>query len=150
MPQSQKGPLYPSAGPLPSSRSLLAVTADEIRKSQYETTAMRATPVRPLSQEIVGENFLNVHAIGQKETRYLPFAVNVAPLTNRLACKYTQDYIPLPLGDKAINKGLAANFKAGNKSGGAAGSAAPMDGFTMSETDYPLRSEAETVDRLRK
>eukprot|EP00931_Biecheleriopsis_adriatica_P090621 TRINITY_DN64583_c0_g1_i1.p1 TRINITY_DN64583_c0_g1~~TRINITY_DN64583_c0_g1_i1.p1 ORF type:complete len:260 (+),score=55.35 TRINITY_DN64583_c0_g1_i1:36-815(+) len=128
-------PVEPSPGPFPTGRALSAVSKDEVRKFYYETTQNRALPEREISEEIRGENYSNVHAIGQKTTRYLRFAPNVAPLTNRLACRHTQTYVPLPLGDNKINKDLAASFKAGwQKSQG--GSMAVMDGLTQNEAIF--------------
>eukprot|EP00439_Symbiodinium_sp_Y106_P001070 s8151_g1.t1 len=107
-------PLYPSPGPFPTHRSLAAVSQEA---------------------EIRGENYLNVHAIGQRNTKYLQWTRSVAPLTNRLACHHTQQFQPLALGDNKINSDLAASFKAGwQKSKG--GSQAVMDSRTVYEDTF--------------
>mmetsp|Transcript_53682 Transcript_53682/g.125116 ORF Transcript_53682/g.125116 Transcript_53682/m.125116 type:complete len:254 (-) Transcript_53682:59-820(-) len=125
-------PLYPSPGPFPTHRALAAVSKDEVRQFYYQTTSDRALYERPLSTEIRGENYLNVHAIGQRNTKYLQWTRNLAPLTNRLSCHHTEQYVPLPLGDNKINSDLAASFKAGwQKSKG--GSNAVMDSTTLYE-----------------
>ncbi|CAJ1380040.1 unnamed protein product [Effrenium voratum] len=106
-------PLYPSPGPFPSHQALAAVDKDQVRKAYYETTSSRALPGREVSEEIRGENFLNVHCIGQRNTRYLQWTRNFAPLTTRVACHHTKTYVPLPLGDNKINMDLAKSFKSG-------------------------------------
>jgi len=128
-------PLYPSPGPFPNHRALNAVGKDQLLKAYYETASNRALPGRQSSQEIRGENFLNVHNIGQRSTKYLPWARNFAPLTTRASCHHTQSYVPLPLGDNKINTDLARSFKQGwQQSKG--GSMAAMDSTTMYEDDY--------------
>eukprot|EP00933_Yihiella_yeosuensis_P055345 TRINITY_DN54091_c0_g1_i1.p1 TRINITY_DN54091_c0_g1~~TRINITY_DN54091_c0_g1_i1.p1 ORF type:complete len:268 (-),score=44.08 TRINITY_DN54091_c0_g1_i1:483-1286(-) len=144
-----RGPLYPSAGPLPSGRALSAISQEQIRKAYYETSQNRGLPGRQPCQEIVGENYLTVHCIGQRDTRYLKWEHNKAPLTNRLATRHAQSYVPLPLGDNVVNRGLAANFKAGTQTN-KAGSLAPMDGNTKQEDDYPERSIEYEIDRIQR
>ncbi|CAK9080707.1 unnamed protein product [Durusdinium trenchii] len=137
-------PLYPSPGPFPNHRALDAVGKDELRKAYYETTSNRALPSRMGSQEIRGENFLNVHNIGQRNTKYLQWTRNFAPLTTRVSCHHTQSYVPLPLGDNKINSDLAASFKKGwQQSKG--GSMATMDNTTMYEDDFPGMSKKELL-----
>ncbi|CAJ1380037.1 unnamed protein product [Effrenium voratum] len=128
-------PLYPSPGPFPSHQALAAVDKDQVRKAYYETTSSRALPGREVSEEIRGENFLNVHCIGQRNTRYLQWTRNFAPLTTRVACHHTKTYVPLPLGDNKINMDLAKSFKSGwQQSKG--GSSAAMDGCSMYEGHF--------------
>ncbi|CAE7261544.1 unnamed protein product [Symbiodinium sp. CCMP2592] len=128
-------PLYPSPGPFPTHRALAAVSQEAVRRCYYETSSDRALHARPLSEEIRGENYLNVHAIGQRNTKYLQWTRSVAPLTNRLACHHTQQFQPLALADNKINTDLAASFKAGwQKSKG--GSQAVMDSRTVYEDTF--------------
>ena len=78
---------------------------------------------------------MTVHNIGQRNTKYLQWTRNVAPLTTRVACHHTKTYVPLPLGDNKINTDLARSFKQGwQQSKG--GSNAVMDNTTMYEDDY--------------
>lgn len=142
-------PLYPSPGPLPSSRAYAAVSQEEIRRAYYQTTSERALPGRQPSAEVVGENFANVHSIGQRDTRYLKWTHNVAPLTTRDACRHTQAYIPLPLGDNIVNSALALNFKKGTQAN-KAGSMATMDSRTMYEDDFPERTLSQEQERIKQ
>merc|ERR1719389_674765 len=62
------------------------------------------------------ENFDQIHSMGKKNTKYMKFHPSRAPLVDRTACRYTQEYIARPLGDCETNKALAENFKQGGMS----------------------------------
>lgn len=132
-----------SAGPLPSGKAFAAVSKDELVKAYYQTTSMREVPGRTPNAECVGENFIDVHSIGKKTTKYLDFQVSKSPLTQRDCCKYTQDFIPLPLGDNVINKAMAQSFKGGLAAGGRNAIDVPMNTRTKYEDEYkPVEREA--------
>merc|ERR1719331_796375 len=62
------------------------------------------------------ENFDQIHSMGKKNTEHMKFHPSRAPLVDRTACRYTQEYIARPLGDCETNKALAENFKQGGMS----------------------------------
>merc|ERR1719281_679882 len=62
------------------------------------------------------ENFDQIHSMGKKNTKYLKFQPSRAPLVDRTACKYNQEFTAKPLGDCETNKALAENFKQGGMS----------------------------------
>merc|ERR1719160_446657 len=62
------------------------------------------------------ENFDQIHSMGKKHTKYMKFHPSRAPLVDRTACKYHQEFTPKPLGDCETNKALAENFKQGGMS----------------------------------
>eukprot|EP00405_Crypthecodinium_cohnii_P011798 CAMPEP_0206432234 /NCGR_PEP_ID=MMETSP0324_2-20121206/7805_1 /ASSEMBLY_ACC=CAM_ASM_000836 /TAXON_ID=2866 /ORGANISM="Crypthecodinium cohnii, Strain Seligo" /LENGTH=227 /DNA_ID=CAMNT_0053898247 /DNA_START=317 /DNA_END=1000 /DNA_ORIENTATION=- len=101
---------------------------------------MREVPGRAPNQECVGENYIDVHSIGKKTTRYLEFQHSRSPLTTREACKYQKDFKPLPLGDNIINREMADVFKNGLSSGGKVGVDAKMDTRTQAEDDWHVYS----------
>lgn len=138
-----------SAGPLPSGKSMNAVSKDRLVKAYYQTTSMRDVPGRAPSAALVGENFADIHNVGRKSTKYLEFQHSRSPLTNREACQYSKDFMPLPLADHAINKALAEQFKAGRK-GGVAGTDAVMDGCSMTETAWPAPTPQECRNASQK
>merc|ERR1719198_1347858 len=109
---------YGASNALPSSSSLSVVPKDKLLQAVYQTQSMRdwkpmkkTSLTEELHAKAKGENYDDVHSIGKKDTKYMKCQINTAPLTNRQACKYTQDFGPLPLGDKQINSELAANWK---------------------------------------
>lgn len=138
---------YQSAGPLPSSKSLKGFTKEQLQLAYYTTSSSQALQRRPATLEERGENYTDIHLIGKRTTKYLEFHVNKAPLTNRNACKHTQDYVPLPLGDVAVNRALAEVFKGGAKDG-PGGSLAPLDGRTMYEDTFQDLPPTECRDRI--
>lgn len=62
------------------------------------------------------ENFDQIHNMGKKNTKYLKYQPSKAPLVDRTACKYNQEFTVKPLGDCTTNKALAENFKKGGMS----------------------------------
>lgn len=114
----------------------------------YETTSMRALRGIAPTLEERGENYIDVHDIGKRTTKFLEYQVCKAPLTNRNACKHTQDFVPLPLGDAAVNRSLAESFKGGFKSG-PRGSIAPLDGRTMYEDTFPDLYGEQLKEQIR-
>lgn len=131
-------PIERSAGIFPGGSSHKAVSKDQLRRAYWQTTSSRDVPGRAPNPECVGENYNDIHMIGRRTTKYMDHQQSRAPLITRGSCQYNKDFTPLPLGDCAINKALAANFKAGRAAGGgpAAGGGAPMDGYSMNETDW--------------
>lgn len=104
--------LMASSGPLPKCNQDGSITKEQMQRLYYRTTQSTDVPGRQPQKE-ADENFLDIHNIGQRPTKYFPVDGFTAPLVNRLACRYTKDFVPLPLGDNQVNKALAANFKAG-------------------------------------
>lgn len=127
-------PIERSAGPFPSGSAFGAVSRDQLQKAWYQTTTSRDVPGRAPNAEAVGENFDNIHSVGRKSTRYLDFQHSRSPLTTRDSCRYTKDYIPLPLGDNAINRALAEEYK-GGLSAAQKGPDVPLDGMTTNECE---------------
>jgi hypothetical protein len=105
-----------------------------MRRLQFRTIYSTDVPGRQPQIE-ADENFLDIHNIGQRPTRYFAVDGFKAPLVNRLACNHTKSYVPLPLGDNQVNKALAANFKAGVNSGTQA-LYKPLDAEPSSHKDY--------------
>lgn len=100
-----------SSGPLPKCDTSF-ITKEQMQRLYYRTTQSTDVPGRQPQKE-QDENYLDIHSIGQRPTKYFPVDGFKAPLVNRLACQHTRDYTPHALGDNVVNKALAANFKAG-------------------------------------
>lgn len=143
---------YGASNALPSSKSMSCIPKDKLVQCIYQTQAMRdwqpmkkTAVVDELFRNCKGENFDDVHSIGKKDTRYLKCQINTAPLTNRQACKYTQDFIPLPLGDKQINTELANNWK-NMRAAGPRTADAPMAGHkTTSEEAWDAKKSPQQM-----
>jgi len=124
-----------SPGPLPSGSAYAAVSKEALVKAFYRTTSQREVPGRTPNAACVGENYIDIHNVGKRKTKYLDFQQSRSPLTTREACKYTKDFVPLPLGDNVINRAMAASFKGGLNAGKAA-LEVPMDGRSKYEDDF--------------
>jgi len=126
--------LMQSAGPLPKIPKDLNITQEQMQRMYYRTTQSTDVPGRQPQKE-ADENYLDIHSIGQRPTKYLPVDGFKAPLVNRLACNHTQAYTPHALGDNVVNKALAANFKAGF--GAPVAMYKPLGGEPGSHAEYP-------------
>lgn len=121
---------YAGTRMVPSERSFRDIDQEKLRKAFFRTQTQSDYVGKVPSEEAVGENFGAIHQIGQRTTKYMDFQQKRAPLTNRLACRYTQAYQPLPLGDHEANRALAQSYKEGfGTSKGP--NPCPLDGTTV-------------------
>lgn len=139
---SERLALMASSGPLPKCSSS-NLTQEQMQRLYYRTTQSTDVPGRQPQRE-ADENYLGIHSIGQRPTKYFPCDGFNAPLVNRLACQHTQAYVPLPLGDNVVNKALAQNFKQGF--GAPTALYKPIGAEPLSLSDYP----EHPVEDMRK
>jgi len=136
--------LMTSSGPLPKCNSAF-VTPEQMQRLYYRTTQSTDVPGRQPQKE-ADENYLDIHSIGQRPTKYMPVDGFKAPLVNRLATNHTKAYVPLPLGDNEVNKALAKNFKQGF--GAPVAMYKPLAAEPVSMQDYP-EHEVEDMRRAK-
>eukprot|EP00933_Yihiella_yeosuensis_P068670 TRINITY_DN7455_c0_g1_i1.p1 TRINITY_DN7455_c0_g1~~TRINITY_DN7455_c0_g1_i1.p1 ORF type:complete len:366 (+),score=65.02 TRINITY_DN7455_c0_g1_i1:321-1418(+) len=129
---------------LPTSAIKELAHPDEVRALYFRTTTSQAFAQQGAPPEAKGENFVEVHAVGQRDGKYMGYQLNRAPLLNRSACKYTQDFVVLPLGDCKTNTDLAKVYKDKTKQNNISGSAAPFDATTKYTEDFRAPSQKQT------
>jgi len=117
-----------------------------MQKLYFRTTQSTDVPGRQPAKD-PDENYLDIHAIGQRPTKYMPVEGFKAPLVNRLATNHTRAYVPLPLGDNQVNKALAEDFKTG-VSATVNALYKPIGADTMSQSDFP-EYDLETMRRAK-
>lgn len=139
---------YRSNSPFPTGNCLAAVSKDEVRKAYYETASQRGVPGRVSSQEDRGENFLDIHSVGQRDSKYMDYQLKTAPLLNRNATANTKAFSAKPLGDDKANRMLAENFKKGSAAG-PKGLDVCFDGKSEYEVTY-LRMNPGQMERARQ
>lgn len=108
---------YESMGCLPRPHALASVTQEQLRKLNYRTTTSTGVNGRIQTADDKWENFIDVHNLGKKDSKYMKYQLCTAPLLDRSAVTSMRDFIALPLGDNQINTALAASFKGGNTAG---------------------------------
>jgi len=96
------------------------------------------------AEEDRGENYLDIHSVGQRTSKYMEYQLNTAPLLNRNATQVTREFNPKPLGDCNVNRMLAQNFKQGVASA-PKGLDVTLDGLTLHEAEYPKRSNEDLL-----
>jgi len=115
---AQKKPKNSSFGVFPSQSAVRSVSSGELNKIYFATASKRdfnwQNGTMPEADRT--ENFDQIHSMGKKHTKYMKFTPSRAPLVDRTACRYTQEFIAKPLGDCETNKALAENFKQGGMS----------------------------------
>lgn len=76
----------------------------------------------------------DVYSIGQRDGKYMKHQINTAPLVDRSACQYTQDFVALPLDDHKITRQIADGFK--NRQPAFGRNKQPFCGATKYSEDY--------------
>lgn len=94
------------------------ISKEDKQRLYYRTMASTDQSGRRVcSDEERGENFTDVHGMGQRDSKYWAYEVKQAPLVQRSATSSTRDFVKLPLGDNVFNRELAATYKEGLASG---------------------------------
>jgi len=93
------------------------LSADESRALYFQTAASdnftKKNNILPSKkmEECRGENCMHIHEMGKKSQKYIEYKPGRAPFWQRQNCKYSEEFIPRPLGDDKINRELAKTFK---------------------------------------
>jgi len=113
--QAKRKPKNASFGVFPSQSAVRSVPTHEINKVYFASTSKSQFnwDSGTMPEEDRMENFDQIHSVGKKNTKYLKYQASKAPLVDRTACKYNQEFTTKPLGDCETNKALAENFKQG-------------------------------------
>lgn len=135
---------YDSTGCFPGQTAIKSVSPADLEKLTYGTAYRTGVPGKVMREDDKWENFIDIHAVGRRDTRYMKFQKMQAPLLDRSACSTRRDFVELPLGDNIINAELAKSFKNGFK-GGAAG----LDVSAKNESCYKSEFAGFAADRSR-
>lgn len=100
-----------SYGVFPSQTAVRSKSTGDLRDLYFKTTQQKMLTGQTIPSDEQPENFDHIHNMGKKTTRYMKFQRNTAPLVDRTACRYHQEFIPKPLGDNECNRELAKTFK---------------------------------------
>jgi len=118
MPEEKRKPKNASFGVFPSASAVMSVSTTDRNKVYFASThkAQFSWASGTMPEEDRAENFDQIHSVGKKNTKYMKFHPSRAPLVDRTACKYNQEFTAKPLGDCETNRALAENFKNGGMS----------------------------------
>lgn len=108
---------HKSVGVFPGQRAIRSVSQNDLRRLTYGTSYRTGVPGKVSREEDKWENFIDLHGVGRRDTRYMKFQKMTAPLLDRSACTARRDFVELPLGDNIINAELANNFKSNVNAG---------------------------------
>lgn len=98
-----------SHGVFTSASAVRSKSRDEVNRLYFRTTSNVEFPHKELMQADRGENLGQIHFIGSKTTKYLPYQYKRAPLQNKSACWYAHDFYEKP-SDAHDNRELAKCF----------------------------------------
>jgi len=148
MAEAKRKPKNASFGVFPSQSAVRSVPTHEINKVYFASTSKSqfCWSSGTMPEEDRMENFDQIHSVGKKNTKYLKFQASKAPLVDRTACKYNQEFTAKPLGDCETNKALAENFKQGGMS---RGMSSPFLGLKSSYMDTFVEHGSAAM-KLRK
>jgi len=104
-------PLTNSSGFMPTSNAMRSQSHGDLTKLFYSSASSTAFAGRQLGEADKNESMSEVHAVGQRDTKYLPFRINQSKLIDRTSCRYTQELCPRPVGDHLGNFDFAASMK---------------------------------------
>jgi len=122
---------HSDAGPFPGCTAIRSVSQADLKKLTYGTSYKAGVPGKVSREEDRWENFIDLHGVGRRDTKYMKFQKMKAPLLDRSACSGARDFVELPIGDNVINAELAKSFK-GNTTSGKAG----LDVSAKHQTTY--------------
>merc|ERR1719330_1296493 len=105
------------AGPFPGNSAIRSVSQADLRRLTYGTSYGTGVPGKVSREEDKWENFIDLHGVGRRDTKYMKFQKMTAPLLDRSACTGARDFVELPIGDNVINAELAENFKSNVNAG---------------------------------
>lgn len=113
---------------LPSQSSQKHLSAEDVRRAFYQTTNDALLCGKQAPTESRGENMIDVYNIGRKDSKYMRYQVNRAPLIDRNSCQYTWDYTAMPLDGLSTTKAIAMESKSKSQNAGAASRAFKFGG----------------------
>eukprot|EP00929_Paragymnodinium_shiwhaense_P000299 TRINITY_DN100537_c0_g1_i1.p1 TRINITY_DN100537_c0_g1~~TRINITY_DN100537_c0_g1_i1.p1 ORF type:complete len:260 (+),score=45.91 TRINITY_DN100537_c0_g1_i1:109-888(+) len=113
MGRSDRNSRNKSVGVLPSSGCFDGFTRGDMRRMYYRTTTASQVPVRAPLEGSEAENFIDLHMLGNRNSKYGRYKVNKAPLADHSALQSRRDFVQQPLEDFLVNKQLAQVFKDG-------------------------------------
>lgn len=109
---------YASVGIGPSKAAMDFISKEDKQRLYYRTQASSDQSGRRVcSEDERGENFTDVHGMGQRDSKYWAYEPKSAPLVQRSATSSTRDFVKLPLGDNVFNRELAVTYKEGLAAG---------------------------------
>ncbi|CAE8604325.1 unnamed protein product, partial [Polarella glacialis] len=73
----------------------------------FRTSTGQAFQAPMTALKAQGENFIEVHGIGQRSGKYMGYQLKRAPLLDRTSVNYNRDYTVLPLDDLQATRELA-------------------------------------------
>mmetsp|Transcript_167135 Transcript_167135/g.536820 ORF Transcript_167135/g.536820 Transcript_167135/m.536820 type:complete len:257 (+) Transcript_167135:83-853(+) len=104
---------WASTGCFPGQTAVRSVSQADLLKLTYGTSYKTGVSGKVHREDDRWENFIDIHDIGKKDTKYLKYQKKTAPLLDRSACTHRRDFTQLPLGDYVANNLLAKEFAAG-------------------------------------
>lgn len=133
----------------PAKSAMDCLSKEEVQRFFFKT-AMKAQFTPPDWTPDAGcENFLDVHMIGRKDSKYMKYQNRTAPLCDRTLCEHTRAYIPHDLSDFSVTKEMATFVK--SKQGvGRPNVTHPLDGNTRYTEEFKKFSKKQARSAIRE
>merc|ERR1712137_917074 len=98
-----------------SQSAVRSKSTGDLQRLYFRTCQREEHNWRTIPEADRTENFDQIHNIGKRTTKYLKFQKKEAPLVDRTACRYNQEFTAKPLGDNVANAELARTFSGAKK-----------------------------------
>lgn len=108
---------FDSTGCFPGQSAISSVSKEDLIKLTYGTSYKNGVTGKTQSETDKWENFIDVHGIGRRDSKYMWYQKQTAPLLDRSACTSRRDFTQHPLGANVVNRLLAKEFAAGQSGG---------------------------------
>jgi hypothetical protein len=133
---------YESVRLTPAKAALADLSQEDIRRFFYQTQTSSEFQAPAVTEDALWENFLSIHMIGRRDSKYMKYQYKQAPLCQRTLCEHTRAYHPHDISDHAVTGQLANEIKL--KQGvGRSKVKVPFAGVTKYADDYKKYSREQ-------
>jgi len=129
--------------------SVVDLNKKDVQNLYFRTTTGQTFNRTDAPAEARSENFVEVHCIGQRKSKYMGYPEKRAPLLDRSSLEYNRDFVVLPLDDVATTREMAKVNK-DRTLDGPSGSHAKFDGSTKYNADFKVPSRREAAGARQK
>jgi len=129
--------------------SVVDLNKEDVQRLYFRTTTGQTFNRTDAPAEARSENFVEVHLIGQRRSKYMGYPQNRAPLLDRSSLEYNRDFVVWPLDDVVTTREMAQVNK-DRTLDGPSGSHAKFDGSTKYNADFKAPSRREAAGARQK
>jgi len=133
----------------PAKTAMAGLSREEIQRYFYMTQQKREFLGTQATEDAKCENFMDIHIVGQRDSKYMKYQHKHAPLLTRDNCEQTRAYVEHDLSAKAVTEEIADLVK--SKQGvGRTKTQPAFDAQTKYHDDYRRFTKTEGRSAVRQ